>query len=209
MSISVLVVTRGEPHTPRFLAHAGHVAQFLGAEFVLGCDRCEVHMPSVKVVQLDASACPMIEAVLEQAVDACDGDWILRLDDDETVSWAMLGYLLSCDHTRYEAIGFPRANLWGDEAHLLVDSEFWPDVQMRFSKRQYAVRRTLHEGPAKCDAIAPAMILHHNLLVRGREGRREVARRYCEIQGVPMQDRYWPPDYMTKLDVAPVGDGFA
>jgi hypothetical protein len=170
MSISVLVVTRGEPHTPRFLTHASRIAQFLHAEFVIGCDRCEVRLGGAKVVPLDASACPMIETVLEQAVAACEGDWILRLDDDETVSWAMLGYLLSCDYTKREAI---------------------------------------HEGAQKIDAVAPAMLLHHAFLIRGREGRREVARRYCEIQGVPPHDRYWPPDYMTALNTSPVGDGFA
>jgi len=209
MSISVLVVTRGEPHTPRFLTHASRIAQFLHAEFVIGCDRCEVRLGGAKVVPLDASACPMIETVLEQAVAACEGDWILRLDDDETVSWAMLGYLLSCDYTKREAIAFPRANLWGHEGDHLTDAEFWPDVQMRFSKRQYAIRRTIHEGAQKIDAVAPAMLLHHAFLIRGREGRREVARRYCEIQGVPPHDRYWPPDYMTSLNTSPVGDGFA
>lgn len=210
MSLSVLCVTRGEPHTPRFLHHFSLVAAFLRAELVVARDRCDVVVDGARTIDVDCSACPMIETVLEEAVAACRGDWILRLDDDETVSFAMLGCLLAADLSKCEAVGFPRAHLWGDERTMLTNAEYWPDVQMRFSKRQWAVRRTLHEGPPRMDAVAPACILHHVYLVRDREARRECAERYCRIQGVPMPDppRYWPSDYL-ELELEPVNDGEA
>ena len=210
MSISVLCVTRGEPHTPRFLHHFGLVAAFLRAEFVVARDRCDIVVDGAKVIDVDCSSCPTCETVLEEAVAACSGDWILRLDDDETVSFAMLGCLLAADLAKYEAVGFPRAHLWGDEQTMLTNADYWPDVQMRFSKREWAVRHTLHEPPARLDAGVPGCLLHHVYLVRDREARRETAERYCRIQGVPMPDppRYWPSDYL-QLSTRPVGDGVA
>ena len=208
MSISVLCVTRGEPHTPRFLDHFALVAALLQAELVIARDRCDIAVAGAKVIDVNCSACPMIETVLEEAVAACEGEWILRLDDDETVSFAMLGCLLAADLTRYEAVGFPRAHLWGDEHTAITNPDFWPDVQMRYSKRQWAVRKTLHEGPARVDAVAPGCLLHHVYLVRDREARKECAERYCRIQGVPMPDppRYWPSDYLD-VSTAPIFDG--
>ena len=41
MSISVLCVTRGERHAPRFLQHFALVASFLRAELVIARDRRE------------------------------------------------------------------------------------------------------------------------------------------------------------------------
>lgn len=207
-NISVLCVTRGEPHTPRFLGHFGLVAAFLNAELVIARDRCDVQVPGAKVIDVDCSNCPMIESVLEEAVAACSGDWILRLDDDETVSFAMLGCLMASGLSKYEAVGFPRAHLWASTSTMIKNAEYWPDVQMRFSKRQWAVRRTLHEGPARMDVVAPAAILHHVYLVRDREARREVAERYCRIAGIAMPNppTYWPSDYLD-LNLAPVGDG--
>lgn len=208
MSISVLCVTRGERHTPRFLQHFALVASFLRAELVIARDRCDIVVAGAKTIDVDCSVCPTCETVLEESVAACSGDWILRLDDDETVSLAMLGCLLAADLSGYEAVGFPRAHLWGDERTMLTNPDYWPDTQMRFSKREWAVRRTLHEGAPRMDCVAPGCLLHHVYLVRDREARRETAERYCRIQGVPMPDppRYWPSDYLDATTI-PVGDG--
>ena len=209
-TISVLCVTRGEPHTPRFLSHFSMVARFLRAEYVVCVDGgADVDSFGGKVVQVDCSSCPTVETVLEEAVAACSGDWILRLDDDETVSLAML-YFLANFTFGSEAVAFPRAHLWGDERTAIVNQEYWPDWQMRFSLREYAVRKVLHEPPPKCDLLAPACLLHHVYLVRSKEERKECAERYCKILGhdFPEKPTYWPSDYLD-VKTAPVLDGIA
>ena len=205
MKLSLLCVTRGENHARRFLTHFAHVADLLRAEYVIGCDRCNIECSTAKIVRLDASSCPTVETVLEEAVGACSGDWILRMDDDETLSLAMLGYMLAEDWSKLECIAFPRAHLYVDEHHAIADPQWWPDWTMRLSPREYAVRHKLHEPAKKVTHLARAMMLHHNLLVRGREGRREVAERYCQILGTEMDDSYWP----ESPKVFEVGDGFA
>lgn len=210
MSVSVLCVTRGEPHVGRFLHHFAFLANSLDAEFVIAADRCDIAMTDARTVPVDCSRCPVIETVLEEAVAACRGDWILRLDDDETVSLALFRELLKVDRTSCEAVAFPRAHLWGDEQTMLTNEWFWPDVQMRFSKRHLAVRRTIHEGAPKVDIVLNGCLLHHAFLVKDRDGRREVAERYCRIMGQPMPEppTYWPPDFLS-LKLAPVLDGEA
>jgi hypothetical protein len=185
------------------------IAEILKAEYVVAADRApQVDAHGGKVVAVDASSCPVIETVLEEAVAACSGDWILRLDDDETVSLAMLHCLLRFDFSDFEAVAFPRAHLWGSEQQALTNADYWPDVQMRLSRRHLAVRRVVHEAPPKIDCFVPACILHHVYLVRDRDARKECAERYCRIQGVPMPDppRYWPSDYLD-ITTSPVFDG--
>jgi hypothetical protein len=211
VKISVLCVTRGEPHSERFLRHFALVAKFLGAEFVVGADRApHVQALGGKVVPVDCSSCPAVETVLEEAVAVCSGDWILRLDDDESVSLAMLYWMMTFDFSRGEAVAFPRAHLWGDEATAMTNPGYWPDWQMRLSLRKWAVRKVLHEPAARIDIVAPACLLHHVYLVRDRAARKECAERYCKIQGVPMPDppTYWPSDYLS-VETSPIFDGAA
>ncbi len=207
--LSVLCVTRGEPHTPRFLSHLSLLANLLRAELVIGCDRCDVNVPKAKKVRLDASSCPVVETVLEEAVSHCSGEYVLRLDDDETVSLAMAGYLLAGDWKNYEAIGFPRAHLWINESLMLTDEHWWPDIQMRLSLKRHAVRRVVHEGPPKLDVVVGAALLHHLWLVRTRDERLETCRRYHDAanQQMPENPTVWPTDHGHELKVAKVNDG--
>jgi hypothetical protein len=181
----------------------------LHAELVIGCDRCDVDVPSAKKVTLDASACPVVETILEEAVSHCSGEYVLRLDDDETLSLAMFGYLASGDWVNHQAIAFPRAHLWQNESLMLTGSQWWPDVQMRLSLKKHAIRKVVHEGPPMIDSVVGASLLHHIWLVRTREERLDACRRYHAAAGqqMPENPTVWPTDLGQELGVAKVQDG--
>lgn len=182
MKLSVLTVTRWEPHTPRFLRHFRAVADILSAEFVVAYDR--VSQPACdadRYVAVESSGA--IEDVLVQAHSACSGEYVLRLDDDETLSpQAILALAewggLESDSRVY---AFPRANLWGDQWHGMSSGSLFPDFQVRLMPRDHERRTRVHEGLIP-DAIFPGMILHHKFLIKSREERLAIAARYEEKQ---------------------------
>jgi hypothetical protein len=178
MKLSILAVTAGEPHTPRFLRHFRAVADMLSAEFVVAHDRCEP--PSCdadRYVPVQSSGA--IEDVLVEAHAACSGDYVLRLDDDETLSpqaiLCIAEWLPVEADTRVYA--FPRANLWGDQWHAISSGHLFPDVQARMMPRGREHRTRVHEGIAP-DALFPGMILHHKFLIKSPDERRAIAARY-------------------------------
>ena len=182
MKLSILTVTRGEPHTPRFLRHFRAVADILSAEFVVACDR--VSAPACdadRYVAVESSGA--IEDVLVQAHSACSGEYVLRMDDDETLSAQAILSLaewggLESDSRVY---AFPRANLWGDQWHGISSGSLFPDFQVRLMPRDYERRTRVHEGIIP-DSRFPGMILHHKFLIKSREERLAIAARYEEKQ---------------------------
>lgn len=198
--ISILAVTRGEAHTPRFLHHFLTLASALDGEMVLGCDgpRASEIMntvvslvsPSVrpaKVHTIDVRPNqPIIEAVLHQVVAACTAPYVLRLDDDETLNPSAIEWLVSGAYERRDVWKFNRAHLWGDEGTYLEAPQLWPDHQTRLSTREKAGgRHWIHAGsPFGGGDLAPeaCAILHHKFLVRTREAREDIGRRYDGVQ---------------------------
>jgi hypothetical protein len=179
-TLSLLCVSKCEPHTPRFFRHYRAVADLLGIPWVLACDRCEPPAAPAADTVILVEAKTTIEDVLAGVHAQCETDWVLRLDDDETLTSATLPWLvrfLRSDTTGMNAVAFPRANLWGDEATMLVEDHMWPDTQCRLIRRDAETRDRLHQGlPA--DRVSPGVILHHKFLVKSRQQREEIARLY-------------------------------
>jgi hypothetical protein len=125
-----------------------------------------------------------IESVLDEALTACRGEYILRLDDDETLSpravrWLGDGGYREADHWKW-----PRAHLWGSPARYIPAAPLWPDWQTRLSVREKAGGRgVIHAGsPFGGGEEAPGAILHWKFLVRDRASRRAILDRYETIQ---------------------------
>jgi hypothetical protein len=175
VNLSILTVTRGEPHTKRFFTHFRAVADILRAEFVLaydGCDKPDCGADKYLAVRSSGA----IEDVLVEAHRACSGGYVLRLDDDETLSPAAI---LSVAEANLDGRVFalPRANLWGDERHAITNGHLFPDWQARLMPRDREDRTTVHAGVI-ADAAAKGVILHHKFLVKSLEERRAIASRY-------------------------------
>ena len=182
MKLSILTVTRSEPHTPRFLRHFRAVADMLSAEFVVACDRVATpDCDADRYIAVQSSGA--IEDVLVEAHSACSGDYVLRMDDDETLSAQAILSLaewggLQSDSRVY---ALPRANLWGDQWHGISSGDLFPDFQVRLMPRDREQRTHVHEGIIP-DSLLPGMILHHKFLLKSREERLAIAARYEKKQ---------------------------
>ena len=185
-SLSILCVTKVEPHAERFTLAMYNLAENLAnAECVVALDSEVIYSAAVAAhrVHLVRSK-GYIESVLDEALGFCTGDYVLRLDDDESASPAMVAWLKSGEYHSKPHWKFPRANLWGDGEHFIVTPQLWPDVQTRLSRRELAGGRNLiHAGsPHGGGTQAPCAIEHHKFLVKSLAERREIVRRYDSIQ---------------------------
>ena len=178
MKLSILTVTRAEPHTARFLRHFRAVADMLSAELVVAVDRAprpDCHAD--RYVAVEASGA--IEDVLVQAHAACSGDYVLRMDDDETLCpMAILALSKWCSvESDSKLYAFRRANLWGDQWHAISSGSLFPDPQSRLMPRERETRTSVHEG-FSFDGLFPGLILHHKFLIKSHAERAMVAARY-------------------------------
>jgi hypothetical protein len=199
-TISILTVTRGEPHTPSFLHHFLTIATALHGEVVIGCDGAQARSVVDNVLALHARNFtahrvrsidvrpdpPVVESVLDRVIAECVAPWVLRLDDDETCSQGMVNWLRAGGYTTADVWKFNRAHLWGSADTYLEAPQLWPDHQTRLSVRAKAGGRAwIHAGsPFGGGELAPvdAAILHHKFLVRGYDARKAIGERYDAVQ---------------------------
>lgn len=219
MSLSILCVTRGEPFALAFLRDTEKVAGHLFAEFVPVADgeAASRALADCGHVPYCVDSAGYIESVLDEAVGFCRGDYVLRLDDDERISPAMVRWLGTRAYLGADHWAFPRANLWGDANSVLVNPPLWPDLQTRLSvKAKAGGRHGVHDGsPFGTGRIAPAVIEHHKYLVKDRAQREAQARAYDAARpGAGTDPVFWPhmlPEaaFPEGLRLAPLGDGDA
>lgn len=137
-----------------------------------------------RLAVVDGSRAGYIEAILDEAVEACKDGYILRIDDDETISVGMLEWLRRSAYHDSEHWAFPRANLWPDAQHKISNRPLWPDLQTRLSVKAKAGGRSgLHDGsPFGTGTVAPCVIEHHKFLVHSRAERETILERYDHIR---------------------------
>lgn len=217
--LSILCVTKCEAHAPQFLRHFVTVADLIGAEPVIvydgedAVDRAReagVYHYGHYIVHSKG----YIESVLDTALSFTTRPYVLRLDDDESMSGAMVQWLEASRYTEQNHWKFARAHLYGDTQHYLQHPQLWPDHQTRLSVREYAGgRSSIHAGsPFGGGHVAPCVLLHHKFLVKTYEERRAIADRYDGIQrgagrAGGMVAFQLPEDCGYPLSVAPVNDG--
>jgi hypothetical protein len=218
MSLSILCVTRMEPHAWPFLWSMSFLADVLHAELVVGTDGAEAerripnHRWLAKPVVVSLRSKGYVESVLDTAVAACSGDYVLRLDDDERCSVAMVRWLVAKKYEAEPHWKFARAHLWRNDGVFILQPPLWPDHQTRLSVRDMAGgRTTIHAGsPHGGGALAPVVLEHHKFLVKQIKERREIVARYDALQpgaGTAFAAFSVPEDVCTSLFLAPLGDG--
>lgn len=170
MKLSILCVTRGERFALRFLREMGVLAEGLGAQFVLAADgdgaEGELRGAGYPCVRVDSAG--YLESVLDHALGFCHGDYVLRLDDDERCSDAMVRWLAGEAYLEADNWKFARAHLWPTERSFVVDPPLWPDHQTRLAIRAKAGGRSeIHAGsPHGGGELAPVILEHWKFLVR-------------------------------------------
>lgn len=210
MTLSILCVTKGEPHAWPFLHTISELGASLGAQTVIALDGpADDRMPAVDLTLFVHSA-GYVESVLDDCLAHCRGDYILRLDDDERCSPAMVRWLKAGAYTEAKSWAFATAGLWGDAESVLVMPELWPQYHTRLSRRIIAGgQRRIHQpNPHGRGEIAPAVLEHHKFLVKSLETRRAIAARYEGIRrGAGKPCHSVPELAYDELLVAPLGDG--
>jgi hypothetical protein len=129
-----------------------------------------------------------VEAHLEEMVEACTAEWILRLDSDEQLSagWLDGGWRnrLIGNYTHFTV---PRR--WLHPSGGYIDCEpWWPDPQMRLFRNDLSLLtfpRQIHEptavrGPG--DYLPELPINHHVLRLSTRGQREEKVRHYTRLR---------------------------
>lgn len=191
MMLSIVCVTKSEPYAIPFLTTMCDLALHLGGQAVLVGDGVEAEvsltvrygdLSHTKIGRVNSKG--FIESVLDQALMFCDGQYVLRLDDDEQCSPAMVNWLKEQLYRHAPHWKFPRAHLYGPEKLVMMHPQLWPDHQTRLSIHTMAGgRRWIHCGsPYGGGAEAPVVLEHHKFLIKSLEERRAIAQRYDSIQ---------------------------
>jgi hypothetical protein len=208
-SLSIACVTQSAPHARPFLEGMATVARSIGAQFVLAVDGgpCDVQADVTVWVQSRG----FLESVLDEAVWRCGGDYVLRLDDDERCSPAMVAWLLSGAWRASAAWKFATAGLWGTAQDVLVMPELWPQYHVRLTTKALAAGQTRIHQRHRADAqarVAPCVLEHHKFLVKSLDERKAIRQRYERVQpGAGKACHSVPELAYEALVVAPLGDG--
>lgn len=183
MKLSIICVTQADAKVRPFLQHFISLAHILGAEIIFGCHGA----PAVQWLETQKGLDGVfvegqfIEEMLDPVIAACQGNYILRLDDDERCSAGLVNWLKSGEWVRRDSWFFSRRHLWPDERHCLAGQPYFPDFQVRLSvKRQARRQPKLHAAHAYPAYRAPGMayLEHHVFLVRSRAERQMVTAKY-------------------------------
>lgn len=186
MSLSVLCVTRAERRAIPFVKSLGALALVCDAEFVIAADGRDALATIIDEVEgrvVLVRSKGYIESVLDDAIRACDGDYILRLDDDEFPSPDLVQWLRDRQYLEHDHWQFPRMHMWPNRNMFIDDPQLWPDCQTRLSMQAKSGGRHAYraKSPFGDGWLAPAAIEHHKFLVRSYEERR--AKAEAQYQG--------------------------
>lgn len=201
--LSILCVTHGGEYGKWFRWNMTTLASALDAEMVFAADRCyDTLEAGVRDVVVKVESQGYIESILDVAVEACTGKYVLRLDDDEAASPAMVQWLKDGLYHQADHWCFPRFHFWGSKETVLVTPPFFPDWQTRLSVKEKAGGRPkVHAAsPFGMGAIATVGIEHYELLIKTQEERAILAKKYYEVAGITIsmeeamgsQPEAWP-----------------
>lgn len=146
-----------------------------------------------------------IESVLDSCINLTTGRWIFRIDDDESippplVEWLRAGEYNKADHWKFNRGHLFQSAQWTpsqsagpvgpggyykiNEFDVITSPPLWPDHQTRLSTRDKSFGRThIHCGsPHGGGELAPFPILHHKFVIKSREEREAILKRYDQIQ---------------------------
>lgn len=187
MKFSILTITRGEECVLENLTQLAQLAKSLGADYVVGVDG-PVARERVRELQIEATikevaTAGVMESVVDELLPYCEGEYVLRLDGDERVTWLMEQWLRQGRYVGADQWKFPRAWLWKDGTYLTAP-HYWPDFQVRLSiKKKSGGLRTLHAMRSFGSvAEAPIAIEHLKLLMFSPEEREQHIRNFDAVE---------------------------
>ncbi len=216
--ISLVCVTKGEPHAPYFLNEMHNFCVKHNAEFIVGGDGDKGYQMAQLFgdVAVQVHSEGYLESVIDEVLAKANFEWVLRLDDDETMSPAMEEWIVgrSWKDASETIYSFPTAWLWGDRNHFITVPPFVGDFHPRFTRKDSSmgVERVPHAGNIHgLGTIVPVLHLHHKFLVKDYEKRYEIACRYESLRegaGFGLHRPFTLPELSHhSFTVVPVGTG--
>jgi hypothetical protein len=217
--LSIVCVTRAEDKVISFLKLMCKHAEYLDAEFVLCLDISRDNLDRYPIIQNLAPVITVleskgyVESILETAFSATKGNWILRLDDDEEISYGMLKWLKARKYLEHDVWMIPTAALWPNENMFITSPPLWPDQHMRlFTWDKATWPDHIHAGAPEMGPMAPVAIKHHKYLISSYKDRLTKARNYDIIKpgaGTGAHLAFTLPEqYFDEISVAPLGMGY-
>jgi hypothetical protein len=145
------------------------------------------------------------ERHLAWLVEQCSSDWVLRVDDDEVPSPALVERLPWLVAQEIEQYWIPRRWLYPEPTHWLDQLPWWPDYHNRLVRRNSDLRFSgvLHTG---AEPVLPARFLdwplyHLECILKSRAAREAKAARAEKMRpgltapgGGPLNDVYYLPE---------------
>lgn len=191
--LTILCLTAGEPHARRFIQYHRRLAANLEARYVLVYDVGLMQAIDPVITQLAHFRMfgnGYLESVYDRALAQLrlpDDTYLLRLDDDETISLRMFQWLVAEQYTLADHWKFPRRHLWGTSGYYITTPPLYPDHQTRLSRASHAGGRgVIHAGSPFGGGVLvhdPGIhLVHHKFLVKDRAAREAVAARYDAVQ---------------------------
>ena len=214
--LSILIITNGAPHAGPYLAKAGKLSRSLGAEYVIAGDGRQGMAAAKRYadVAVQMYSAGYMESIYHASVQKCSGDYILRLDDDEEASPALIAWLSEHRYKDAPLWAFPRCKTWGGVDTFITNHPLWPDLQTRCGvKSQMGGRYNIHDGATHgTGRVAPVAILHHKFVIKSLEERKRIAANYDAVKsgcGTGATYGYYnlPEMCYTKISIALVGSG--
>ena len=176
MTLSILCVSRVDECSLPFISYMQEAAAQLGAQFVLAADGSYAYRRA-PIDSVLVRSRGYFESALDQALVACDSDYVLRLDDDERMSSAMMQWMQSGIWHASDNWEFPRSHDWYDG--VLMTPQLFPDYQTRLSvKAKAGGRHGIHAGSPYSAERASVCIEHHKFVVKDYKERRRIAESY-------------------------------
>jgi len=204
MKLSLLTITNAVHVTP-LTWDLVTLARGLGAEMVVAHDVPPSQVMPAGVVYVPVTSKGYMESVLDEAVAACSGDYILRVDDDERCSPALVEWLKDEKYRQSDSWHFPRVNLWKNTSTMILNEPLYPDWQTRLTTKALAGGRgAIHSQAIKPGARAKVCVEHHQFLVKSLDERRVKNARYEAAQPGAGKDFLMyscPEDYYDALDI--------
>jgi hypothetical protein len=186
MKLSILCFTELKSWSGFFIEKfARLVAELPDTELVIAVDRAPTALiaESDLVHAISVESQGYIESVLDEGINACRGEYVLRMDDDEVITPAMSMWLHERLYEAHPAWKFATANMWQDDKSFIFNAPLWPDHHDRLALKQYAGGRgkTPHAGAVYPGVLAPVVFEHHKFLVKSYDERVQIAARYDAI----------------------------
>lgn len=203
--LSILCVTRAEECVLPLLRLLPLAARMTGAELILVADGREA---SIRLNQMETQlglayifetqTKGYIESVLDACINLTTGRYVFRIDDDESippplVEWLRAGSYKESDHWKFNRAHLIATEQGDDdkgctctkgETRVITSPPLWPDHQTRLSTRDKSFGRThIHCGsPHGGGDLCPYPIIHHKFVIKSREEREEIVKRYESVQ---------------------------